>query len=107
MMTATAAPAPRWKAVAGSVGAFLAALVAGSHHSLHMLLLSVGLGGSSFFFTPGVRRAMLVASLAMTLLTAWGLLRRPHRSAAETLAVSMALGASLVLLVGSVARDGW
>lgn len=104
--TAHAQP-PRWKAVLASVGAFLAALLAGSHHSLHMLLLSIGLGGSSVFFSPGLRRAMLALSLAMTLLSAWWLVRRPQRGAAETLALSAALGASLALLVGSVVRDGW
>lgn len=101
-----AAHAPRRRTWLASLGAFLAAFLAGSHHSLHMLLLSVGLGGSSLFFSPGLRRGMLVVSLLMTAFGAWSLLRRP-RGKAETLAVSAALGASVVLLVGSVVRDGW
>lgn len=91
---------------AGAV-AFLAAFLAGSHHGLHMLLLGVGLGGSSLFFTPGVRRAMLAVSLVMTAFAARSLLRGPPRGAAETVALGAALGASAVLLVGSVMRDGW
>lgn len=107
-LTHATPPTPtRGKTWVAALGAFLAAFVAGSHHSLHMLLLSVGLGGSSLLFSPGVRRAMLLVSLAMTLVSAWSLLRRPRRSGVETLAVSAALGASLVLLVGSVIRDGW
>lgn len=99
--------ASRWRAVLASVGAFLAAFLAGSHHALHMMLLSVGLGGSALFLSPALRRGMLVVSLAMTLLSAWWLLRKPHRGAAETVAVFAALGASLVFILWGVAQHGW
>lgn len=93
------------KAVLASAGAFLGALVASSHHGLHMILLSVGLGGSSVFFSPGLRRTMLVVSLAMTLLTAWWILRRP-RGRVESLAAGLGVGASLVLLANTVIQHG-
>lgn len=80
--------------------------MAGSHHTLHMLLLSLGIGASSFLFTPGTRRAMLVVSLAMTGVFAWWAFRRPHRSFAHTAGVVAAIAASLALVVVSVVRDG-
>ncbi|MDA1090966.1 MAG: hypothetical protein O3A85_11735 [Proteobacteria bacterium] len=51
-----------------SIGAMVLAFLGSQHHNLHMLLLSIGLGGSggSLMTTvPLVRRAMLLLSLAM------------------------------------------
>lgn len=96
----------RWRALAASVGSFLAALLAGSHHTVHMLLLSVGLGGSALFLSPVLRRAMLAVSLAMSVLTVAWFLRKPHKPHAETVAVFAALGASLVLLAWTVMQHG-
>lgn len=101
------AQAPRWRAVAASAGAFLAAFLAGSHHSLHMLLLSVGLGGSSLLFSPALRRTMLALSLVMTGLSAWWFLRKAHKTPAETVAVFAAIGASLVVLAWTVLKHGF
>lgn len=106
-MSETRAQAPRWRALAASAGAFLAALLAGSHHSLHMLLLSVGLGGSSLLVTPALRRAMLALSLVMTGLSTWWFLRKLHKACAETVAVFAAIGASLVVLVWTVVKHGF
>lgn len=89
------------------VGAFLAAFVASSHHTLHMALISLGIGASSMLFTPGIRRAMLVVSLVMTGLAAWWLLRKPNRSFATTLGVAASVAASLALIAFSVVRHGW
>lgn len=90
-----------------AVGSFVAAFVASSHHSLHMLLLSLGIGTSSLFFTPGLRRAMLALSLAMAAASAWWAWRRPHRGAPETFAVVAGLTASLALLGYSVVAHGF
>lgn len=95
------------RAILAAVGAFLTAFLAGSHHTLHMLLLGVGLGTSSIFFSPGLRRVMLVVSLAMTALSAWWLLRKPRRGPVETVAVFTAIGASLAFLAWSVTQHGW
>lgn len=92
-----------------SLGAFLAALLANSHHTLHMLLLSlgVGVGFSSLLFNPAARRVMLAASLAMTAATLLWLLRRPHRSAAQKLGVAASIAASLGLVAYTVVKHGW
>lgn len=97
----------RVRTLLAAAGAFVTAFLAGSHHTLHMLLLGVGLGTSSVFFSPGLRRAMLVVSLAMTALSAWWLLRQPRRGPVETVAVFAAIGASLAFLAWSVTQHGW
>lgn len=96
------------RCVAAATGAFLAALVASSHHTLHMMLLSLGIGGSAHLFSPGARRAMLVVSLLMTALSAWWFLRRAeHRRPAHVFAVTLGAAASLALVVVSVVQHGW
>lgn len=92
-----------------AIGAFLAAFVASSHHWLHMLLLSlgVGVGFSALLFDPLARRAMLVASVAMTALVAWWAWRRPHRALAERLALLASIAISLGLVAYTVLVHGW
>ena len=92
-----------------AVGAFLAALVASSHHTLHMLLLSlgVGVGFSALLFNTGARRAMIVVSLAMTALTVAWSMRRPHRSTAQMAALAVSVAASIGLLAYTVILHGW
>lgn len=92
-----------------AAGAFLAAFVASSHHWLHMLLLSlgVGFGASALLFDPTIRRAMLVVSVIMTALVAWWMLRRPHRALATTLALGLSVAISLGLVVYTVVAHGW
>jgi hypothetical protein len=53
--------------IASAVGVVLAFL-ASQHHNLHMLLLSLGLGGAGGSLMqgfPGIRRAMLIVSLVI------------------------------------------
>lgn len=91
----------------GSLGAALAALVASSHHALHVALLSAGLGAASFLFDPLARRVLLALSLAMTALSAWWFLRRRARTGAEVAAVAFGSAISLGLVAWSVAAHGW
>ncbi|MBW6493173.1 MAG: hypothetical protein K0B16_01210 [Burkholderiaceae bacterium] len=51
-----------------SVAAVLLAFLASQHHTLHMVLIALGIGGagaSSMTMFPMVRRVMLLMSLAM------------------------------------------
>lgn len=97
----------RVRAWAAGIGAFLAAFVASSHHTIHMALLSLGIGGSSLFFGPGVRRVMLLVSLAMTALMLWWLVRQQARAPAQTAALVASIAASLGLVAWSVWSHGW
>lgn len=90
-----------------SLGAFVVAFLASSHHTLHMALVSIGIGGSSLLFGPGIRRAMLLVSLAMTALAAWWILRKKEKGATETAAVVASTAASLALIAWSVTTHGW
>ena len=92
-----------------ALAAFLAAFLANSHHALHMLLLSlgVGVGFSSLLFSPAARRAMLVISLAMTALAVVWLVRRPHRDRAHAWGVVASVAASVGLVAYTVIAHGW
>lgn len=72
-----------------------------------MLLISLGIGASTFLLSDNARRAMIVVSLLMTALFAWWSLRRPHRSTAALAGIVAAIAASLALVAFSVVRDGW
>ena len=100
------AEARSWLAAAG---AFAVALAATSHHWLHMLLLSmgVGVGFSALLFDPTSRRIMLAVSVAMTALVAWWMLRRPERRLAETLGLAASVALSLGLVAYAVVSHGW
>lgn len=86
-------------------GAFAAAFLASSHHSLHMLLLSVGMGGSALLLSARLRLGMLLVSLFMTAFGAWWLLHRPRESRLQNRAVIASLAASLALIAWTVLRD--
>ena len=92
-----------------AIVAFLAALLASSHHWLHMLLISlgVGVGFSALLFDPTARRVMLVLSLAMTALVGWWMWRRPHRALPELLALGVSTAISLGLVGYTVLIHGW
>lgn len=102
-------PATRARSWLAATGAFLTAFLASSHHWLHMLLLSLGVGAgfSALLFDPAARRAMLVLSLAMTALVSWWMWRRPHRALAERLALAASIAISLGLVAYAVAVHGW
>jgi hypothetical protein len=98
------------RAPLAAVGAFFAALVASGHHTIHMALISLGVGAGGFthLLDADLRRAMIVVSLAMTAASAWWFLRRKHRrGAAEIVAVVAASAAAVALVLVSVVRDGW
>ncbi len=67
-----------------AVGAPILAFLASQHHTLHMLLMTAGIGGAGMSFMshfPMLRRIMLLMSLVMAGVTAYQMLRpgRPHR----------------------------
>lgn len=91
-----------------SIGAVVLAFLASQHHNLHMLLLSIGLGGAGTSFitaVPLVRRAMLLVSLAIVAVIGYQMrdAKRP-RSVRITGAISIIL--TLGLAVWSIMRFG-
>lgn len=101
---------PRTKRDLGiSLGATLLALLASQHHLLHMLLLSVGIGGAGtglLALFPAVRRAMLLLSVALLGATLFRTVRRPPPLSGLVLMVG-SLVATVGLVAWSVARFGW
>lgn len=92
----------------GSVGAVVLAFLGSQHHTLHMLLLAVGLGGGGTSLMTGIpllRRAMLLMSLIMV-----GILAYHMRNARCSRTMRVLNGVSILLTVGivawSVARFG-
>lgn len=96
------APQHASKGWLAGAGAFAAAFLANSHHSLHMLLLSLGIGGSAFFLAPSLRLGMVLVSLAMTGAGIWWLWRHPRRSQVEGWAILASLYASILLIAWTV-----
>ena len=84
-----------------SVGSVVLAFLASQHHTLHMLLLAVGVGGASMSFMqafPLVRRFMLLVSLVMAAVTAYQTLRRHRPTQMKVMG-----GISVALTLGLVA----
>jgi hypothetical protein len=84
----------------GSIGAVLLAFLASQHHTLHMLLLAAGLGGTGTGLMtafPLLRRAMLL----MSLLIAGGLAYR-MRDAGCPRSMRILNGVSILLTIGIV-----
>ena len=91
-----------------SVGAVLLAFLASQHHALHMLLLLVGLGGagaSVMATQPLLRRAMLLASLAMVFVVAYRI-RDPHRSRSFRISGAISILLTLGLAGWSIVQFG-
>lgn len=91
-----------------ALGSIALAVVAGQHHTLHMLLiaLGVGVGGAGAGFMtmfPTVRRAMLLMSLVMAGATAYSMWRR--RGHLRVLG-GVSVGLSLVLVGWSIYQFG-
>lgn len=84
------------------------AFLASQHHNLHMALLTLGLGGSAMTFVqvyPGIRRGMLLASLAVVVMNVRSLQRRPATSAMRVLIVGFSV-LTVGVAVWSVIRFG-
>ena len=91
-----------------SVGAMVLAFLASQHHNVHMALLTVGLGGSGMTFIrvyPGVRRGMLLASLAVVVVNLNSLRRRPMTTATRGIVVGFSV-LTVALIVWSLIRFG-
>lgn len=99
------------KASAGatSIGAILLAFIASQHHTLHMFLIALGIGGasaSSMTMFPLVRRAMLLLSLAMVALMIYRAISAKYSSAMRLLNVASVL-VTLGLVAWSVGQFGF
>lgn len=95
-------------AAAASIGGMLLAFLSTQHHNLHMLLLTLGVGGSTMTFVqsfPAVRRIMLLVSVGVVALNLRAL---RHRSAPAWMrAATIAFSAITLGIVGwSVVRAG-
>ncbi len=92
-----------------SVASVAVAFLASQHHTLHMLLLTVGVGGAGASFLamfPTVRRLMLLLSLMMVGVTLYQHWRHRPPPAVRALGfVSAAL--TFGLLVWSIGTYGW
>jgi hypothetical protein len=91
-----------------SIGAMALAFLASQHHNIHMVLLTLGLGGSGMTFLqvyPGIRRGMLLASLVVVALNLRSLKRRPMTSVMRRLVVIFSV-LTAALVVWSLARFG-
>jgi len=91
-----------------SIGAVVLAFLASQHHALHMLLLALGMGGagtSLMTAVPLVRRAMLLMSLAMVVVTAYQL-RDPTRPRSMRRLGALSIVATIGLMAWSLATFG-
>ncbi len=89
-----------------SIGGMVLAFLASQHHNLHMVLLTLGLGGSGMTFMqiyPGIRRGMLLVSLG-TVVVNLRSLRRTRGAIRAAIAGFSVL--TLGLLVWSLVRFG-
>jgi len=91
-----------------SIGGIALAFLASQHHNLHMVLLTLGLGGSGMTFMqvyPGLRRGMLLASLTLVAVNLRSLQRHSATSAMRAVVVgSSAL--TVGVIVWSLIRFG-
>lgn len=102
-MAAEGSRAAGWSAAAS----FAAAFLAGSHHWIHSLLLSLGLAAGSAFMPPWLRRTMLGASFVMVAWSVAWLLRAPQPSAARFWGVGAGACLSVAFLAFAVVTDGF
>jgi ATP-dependent protease HslVU (ClpYQ) peptidase subunit len=85
-----------------SVGAVVLAFLASQHHTLHMMLFTLGLGGAGMSFMtmfPIVRRVMLLMSLSMV-----GLMVYHARDTRRPISMRIMIGVSILVTLGLV---GW
>ncbi|MBI2117039.1 MAG: hypothetical protein HYT85_18435 [candidate division NC10 bacterium] len=91
-----------------AVGAIVLAFLASQHHTLHMMLFAIGLGGAGMSFMtmfPMVRRVMLLMSLAMVGLMLYQL-RDSKRPISMRITIGMSILVTLGLVVWSVSQLG-
>ncbi len=91
-----------------SVGAVVLALLANQHHSLHMLLFTIGLGGAGMSFMtmfPLVRRVMLLMSVVMVGVIVYQV-RDPKRPTSMRVMGGASILLTLALLIWSVVQLG-
>jgi hypothetical protein len=91
-----------------SVGAVVLAFQASQHHTLHMMLFAVGLGGVGMSFMtmfPVVRRVMLLMSLAMVGVIVCQV-RDPRRPSPMRIMGGLSILLTLGLLIWSVMQFG-
>lgn len=89
-----------------TVGAVVGAVLASSHHALHVALVSVGLAAAGTTLGETGRRIMLVASAVLTALTIVWIARRKMDGPPLAGAVAGAT-ASCALLAWTVVTLGW
>jgi len=91
-----------------SIGAVVLAFLASQHHTLHMLLLTVGIGSAGMSFMtmfPMVRRVMLLMSLAMVGVIVYQV-RDPKRPISIRIMGGVSILLTLGLLIWSVMQFG-
>lgn len=91
-----------------SVGAVVLAFLASQHHTLHMMLFAVGLGGAGMSFMtmfPLVRRVMLLMSLTMVGMIVFQV-RDPKRPIPMRVMGGVSILLTLGLLIWSVVQFG-
>jgi hypothetical protein len=92
-----------------SIGAMLLAFVASQHHTLHMLLFAIGLGGASTSVVttvPLVRRVMLAMSIVMVGVMVAYQLRSQKRPTPVRIMNTVSIVVTLGLVAWSVAQFG-
>jgi len=92
-----------------SVGAVALAFLASQHHTLHMLLLAIGLGGAGMSFMatfPLVRRVMLLMSLAMVAVIGYQV-RDAKRPASMRITATISIIVTVGLVVWSIIQFGF
>lgn len=91
-----------------SLGAVVLAFLASQHHSLHMLLFTIGLGGAGMSFMtmfPMVRRIMLLMSVTMVGVIVYQI-RDPKRPIPMRVMGGVSILLTLGLLIWSVTQFG-
>ena len=98
----------RAREVLSAAGPVVLAFLAGQHHTLHMLILTLGVGTAGMAFMtayPAVRRAMLAVSLIVAGVATYRA-TRPGRPRAVRLTHAASVVATVLLVGWSVAEFG-
>ena len=91
-----------------SLGAVVLAFLASQHHSLHMLLFTIGFGGAGMSFMtmfPMVRRVMILMSVAMVGVIVYQI-RDPKRPIPMRIMGGVSILLTLGLLIWSITQFG-